>query len=259
MKNYFFSISTIIVLLLSSCSSDNFETQQELTNVSLKRKQNHISYSDAKKLAEDYTKSIYTLFDKLEENKFKNENEAFEFSISYMHDSNNLILQKFGYEGISDYNDFLPNNQININNISKLEISDIEKHYLTNLYKYHLEQDDTALVNLTDNFIRDIEKYNELESLSFYFALIDVNRDLFSSNSLFKSKSNCAKAAIISGTVSGVSGMIGGAVKGGIYGTVLGMNPGTGAVGAIAGAIGGGLSGFVSGAVTGYLTCKVYG
>lgn len=261
MKKILFPTIAIIIFveLLSSCSHETSESQPEFTNSISKKNRNDIDYSEAKLLAFQYTNAIYTLFDKLEEIDFKNENDAIEFSMSYMQDSNNLFLQRLGLQGTLDYKDFSLDDSINIDDIYKLEITDIEKYYLTNLYNFHLERDDKSLIRLTDDFINDIKEHTELKSLSFYFALIDVNRDLFSSNLLYRSKSNCAKAAIVGGTVSGAIGMVSGAIKGGIYGTVLGMNPGTGAVGAIAGAVGGGLFGFVNGAVVGYLSCKVYG
>lgn len=266
MRNYFFSISAIIGLLLFiSCSNDDFETQSESTNVTSIKSQSRTSYAEVKALAQEYTNTIYTLFDKIEENDFTDEDEVLEFSMSYMENSNNRILDRYGYSGI-DYKDFIYNDSININDVSKLEISDIEKYYLTNLYQYHLHQDDKTLIELTDKFIVDIEKHNELESLSFYFALIDVNRDLFSSNphnfflsnSTLSSNRDCKREAVMSGAREGAQGMIVGAIRGGISGiTIGGGNPLTGGAGAIAGAVTGGLIGFVKGGVKGYLKCKV--
>jgi hypothetical protein len=268
MKKVFLIASLFAIF---SCSDDNQELNSNLssnnniTNEMLQRKTtNTISYEEAKIIAQEYTVKLNNLFDYIEDNNFKSEEEAYQASITYLNnnlsDLNSSIFQKIGINQSFNFSNTLDYSNLNQNDINLLDLTEREKYYLSQLYNYQITKDNSALINLTDSYINEVKNNSDIESLSVYFALIDVNRDVFlSTNVAMKANANCAKAAIIGGTVSGATGMVSGAIKGGIYGTVLGMNPGTGAVGAIAGAIGGGLFGFVSGAVTSYLSCKVYG
>lgn len=225
---------------------------------------NTISYEEAKIIAQEYTVKLNNLFDYIEDNNFKSEEEAYQASITYLNnnlsDLNSSIFQKIGVAGSFNFSSTLDYSNMNQSDINSLDLSEREKYYLSQLYNYQLTKDNSALINLTDSYINEVKYNSDIESLSVYFALIDINRDVFlSANVAMKASSNCAKAAIIGGTVSGAVGMVGGAIKGGLFGLVFAGNPLTGGAGALVGAITGGLGGFVSGAVQSYLACKVYG
>lgn len=268
MKKVFLIASLFAIF---SCSDDNQELNSDLssniniTNEMLQRKTSqNINYEEAKIIAQEYTIKLNNLFDFIEDNNFKSEEEAYQASISFLNnnlgDLNNSIFQKIGIDGSFNFSSTFDYSNINHKDINSLDLTDREKYYLSQLYNYQITKDNSALVNLTDNYINEVKDNSEIESLSVYFALIDVNRDVFlSENVAMKASSDCAKAAIVGGTVSGAVGMVGGAIKGGLFGLVFAGNPVTGGAGALVGAITGGLGGFVSGAVQSYLACKVYG
>lgn len=143
------------------------------------------------------------------------------------------------YNPVTYQND-LDNLLIQVDEIHYL--SEITRNYIVSLADAFKTNDVQALVTLLNNYRTDYGMTQDLESLSYVFAVISFYEDEFSAGSNTKARCQIDGATVAAGAF--FSGIAGG-IKGAIGGSVLGL-PGT-----IGGFVGGFLGGAVAGAIGG--------
>jgi len=243
-----------LVISFNSCSVESILSDNE---------SQRLDYQQSIKYANKFNLDLENFFENRNfKNQKVNKNELVkEFIENHTDETISELLIEIGEKDKLIYSANFSDNDIDISDVDKLDMSKIEKEYLIELYKAASTEDSEKTLMLLDDFKNDLSSNSELNNLNLIFAFIETNQGnlLAHKNSLVNKASDCGKAAEVGGILGGVFGMIKGCIVGGVTGSVLGMNPGTGAAGAVVGAVGGGVVGFAEGAILGYIGCKIFG
>jgi len=270
MKKILFGLSG--VLLFISCSSDND------SNNKVDKKVNDISYESYKYLSSSLINNTIKNLDELENYTSKkqildysNENIKYIFSDEKIKNDfgikenyvskNNTEVLSYNTNSIDDYKIYFDDKKLEkIKDIFSVE----EQEYLRKLIISLVNEDDDKIIELIDDFKKDIKSNKNLSNIYFTFSTLE-SMDIFNKNKSYKnlnsleytvrgSKTPCFDKGMRRGAISGTVSGIGTAIIAGATGSIAGpLGAGTGVLG---GYLSGASKGFVFGFISGYLECK---
>ncbi len=231
-------------------------------NLSVIEIEENLSYEESLTYANELNDNLYVYFEELDFTNQKINSSALvqDFIENHADEMITNLLSQLGENEKILYEENYSKSGFNIEEIEELEISVIEKSYLSQLYTAASSEDSGKVLEMLESFKEDVTENSDLENLNLIFAFIETNQnELFAHKSSLTTKGGCQSAAETGGIIGGVFGMVRGAIAGGVTGTVLGLNPGTGAAGAVVGGVAGGTLGFAEGALLGYIGCRIFG